>query len=48
MNWKLFIGASIIVGGSLLRVGAPVIAVVSGVILATVWNLIKNKERRVA
>jgi len=37
MNWKLFVGASIVVGGALLRY-APLPAVVAGVALAALVN----------
>jgi hypothetical protein len=34
VNWRLFVGASIIVVGVLLKVGAPPVAIVLGVALA--------------
>jgi hypothetical protein len=40
MTWKLFIGASIIVGGSLLRF-APWPAIVAGIALAALVNWLK-------
>ena len=40
MNWKFFIGASIIVAGALARF-APASAIASGLVLAMVLNWIK-------
>ena len=38
MKWNLFFSASILVGGVLVKVGAPMPAVVGGIGLAAVWN----------
>ena len=38
MSWRLFGGAAIIVGGLLLKAGAPVIAVAAGIGLAGFFN----------
>ena len=38
MSWRLFGGAAIIVAGLLLKVGAPVIAVLGGLVLAGLVN----------
>jgi hypothetical protein len=40
MQWRFFVGASIIVAGSLLRF-APLPAIVAGVALAAVLNWVK-------
>jgi hypothetical protein len=38
MNWKFFVGASILVAGLLLKFGAPMPAIALGLVLAAVWN----------
>jgi hypothetical protein len=38
MNWNLFVGASILVAGLLVKVGAPLPAVLLGIGLAALWN----------
>ena len=38
MNWKFFIGASILAVGLLLKVGAPLVPLALGVSLAAVVN----------
>jgi hypothetical protein len=38
MNWKLFIGASILAVGILLKVGAPLVSLVLGVGLAALLS----------
>jgi hypothetical protein len=38
MNWKYFIGSSILVAGLLIKVGAPVVAVALGVAGAALIN----------
>ena len=34
MNWKFFVGASILAVGLLIKAGAPLVAIVAGVALA--------------
>jgi hypothetical protein len=38
MKWHLFFSASLFVGGLLVKVGAPMLAVVGGIGLAALWN----------
>ena len=38
MNWNLFVGAAILVGGLLLKLGAPLPALVAGIGLAAIVN----------
>jgi len=38
MSWKLFIGASILSAGLLIKVGAPLIPVVLGIVMAAFVN----------
>jgi hypothetical protein len=45
MNWRYFVGASIVVAGALLRF-APVPAIVAGIGLAGFLNWIKLTRRR--
>jgi hypothetical protein len=40
MNWKFFVGSSIVVAGALLRY-APLPAIIAGVALAAFFNLLK-------
>ena len=44
MNWKFFIGASILVGGLMLKV-APVWAVAAGLVLAGLVNWGRHRRR---
>ena len=46
MNWKYFIGASILATGLLIKVGAPPVAVVMGIAMAAFFNW--RRERRAA
>ena len=48
MRWRTFIGASLIVGGALVKVGAPLLSVLFGIGLAAAWNFYKSRERRIA
>jgi hypothetical protein len=47
MNTKLFVGACILVGGLLLKLGAPVPAIAAGVVLAAMWNWKRARLARV-
>ena len=38
MSWKLFVGASILSAGLLLKVGAPLVPVVMGIAMAAFFN----------
>ena len=38
MNPRLFVGAAIITGGALLKMGAPPLAILAGVFLAAVFT----------
>jgi hypothetical protein len=44
MNWKYFIGASILAAGLLIKVGAPLFAVAMGIAMAAFLNW--RRERR--
>jgi len=41
MSWKFFIGASIIVGAALLKVGVPLVPIAAGLVTAglVTWKL---------
>lgn len=43
MNWKYFIGASILAWGLLLKLGAPIPALAAGTLLAAFWNWRRSK-----
>ena len=45
MNWKYFVGATIVVAGALLRF-APWPAIVAGVALAAFLNWVKVRSQR--
>ena len=38
MNWNYFVGASILVAGLLVKVGAPPLAIATGIALAALLN----------
>jgi hypothetical protein len=38
MNWKFFLGASILTTGLLLKFGAPIPAIAAGVALAAIFK----------
>ena len=38
MSWKLFVGASILSAGLLIKVGAPLVSVVMGIAMAAFFN----------
>jgi hypothetical protein len=44
MNWKFFIGASILTGGLMLKV-APIWAVATGLVLAALVNWYRHQGR---
>jgi hypothetical protein len=48
MRWRTFIGASLVVGGVLVKFGAPLIPVIAGIGFAAAWNFYQNRERRTA
>ena len=45
MNWKLFIGASIIVAAALIRVGVPIFPIAAGLVTAglVTWKLQRRR-----
>jgi uncharacterized membrane protein len=43
MTWKYFGGACLVIGGALLKAGAPVIAIVAGLGLAALVNLLRQR-----
>jgi hypothetical protein len=45
MTWRLFVGASIISAGVLLKVGAPVVSVAVGIALAAWLNHLRLSAR---
>ena len=44
INWNFFVGASILVGGALLKFGAPLPAVLLGVGLIGFWNWYRSRS----
>jgi len=44
MNWKLFIGASIVVAAALIRVGVPLVPIATGLVAAGLltWKLLRR------
>jgi uncharacterized membrane protein len=46
MSWRLFGGAAIIVAGLLLKAGAPLIAVLAGLVLAGLVNWQRQRASR--
>jgi hypothetical protein len=38
MSWRLFVGASILSAGLLIKAGAPLVAVIMGIALAAFFN----------
>jgi hypothetical protein len=38
MNWKYFIGGSILAVGLLIKAGAPLVPVAAGVLAVGIWN----------
>jgi hypothetical protein len=45
MNWRLFIGASILATGLLIKVGAPPIPVAIGIAMAALVNWRRGLQR---
>ncbi len=43
MNWNLFVGSAILIGGLLLKVGAPVPSVVAGIGLAALLHWTRGR-----
>jgi hypothetical protein len=43
MRWKYFGGACLVVGGALLKAGAPVIAILAGLGLAALANFLRHR-----
>jgi hypothetical protein len=43
MSWKYFAGASLVVGGALLKAGAPVLAIAAGLGLAAFVNFMRHR-----
>jgi hypothetical protein len=43
MNWRLFVGASILSVGLLIKLGAPLAAIVAGVALAAVVSWLTRR-----
>jgi hypothetical protein len=43
MKWNFFAGASILVGGLLMKFGAPLRSVVIGVALVGLWNWSRSR-----
>jgi hypothetical protein len=43
MKWKYFVGACLVVAGALLKAGAPPVAVVAGIALASGSNLLRQR-----
>ncbi len=45
MKWKYFFGACLVVGGALVKAGAPLFAVAAGIVLAALLNLGRHRRR---
>ena len=45
MKWKYFCGACVVVGAALLKAGAPLIAVITGIGLAALSNFLRNRAK---
>ena len=45
MSWKYFAGACLVVGGALLKAGAPLVAVVAGLALAALSNFLRQRAK---
>jgi NAD(P)H-hydrate repair Nnr-like enzyme with NAD(P)H-hydrate dehydratase domain len=43
MKWKYFAGACLVVGGALLKAGAPVLAIAAGLALAALANFLRYR-----
>jgi len=43
MNWRLFVGASILSVGLLIKIGAPLVAIVGGVALAALVSWLTRR-----
>jgi NAD(P)H-hydrate repair Nnr-like enzyme with NAD(P)H-hydrate dehydratase domain len=43
MSWKYFAGACLVVGGALLKAGAPVLAILAGLALAALANFLRYR-----
>ena len=43
MKWKYFAGACLVVGGALLKAGAPVLAILAGLGLAAFANFLRHR-----
>jgi len=41
VNWKFFVGASILIAGLLLKVGAPLVPIAAGIAIAGIvtWKM---------
>jgi hypothetical protein len=43
MKWKYFCGACLVVGGALFKAGAPLFAIIAGIALAAVMNIMRHR-----
>jgi hypothetical protein len=43
MKWKYFCGACLVVGGALFKVGAPLFAIIAGIALAVIMNILRHR-----
>ena len=43
MNWKFFVGASILAGGLAVKFGAPLLAVAAGVAIVGLFNWTRER-----
>jgi hypothetical protein len=43
MKWKYFCGACLVVGGALLKAGAPLFAIIAGIAFAAVMNTMRQR-----
>jgi hypothetical protein len=44
MKWKYFCGACLVVGAALFKAGAPLVAIVAGILFAALWNFLRRRD----
>jgi hypothetical protein len=45
MNWKYFLGACFVVGAALVKAGAPLVAIVAGIGVAALLNVVRHRAQ---
>jgi hypothetical protein len=43
MKWNYFVGACVVVGGALMKSGAPILAIVGGIAMAGLVNVLRQR-----